>query len=644
MAFPAMTYGTGLKQSSQVQFGGLNHRKGAIDGEIWDMRNMTSDHYPVLSPREKRKILLEAENIRAVYCHGDTPVYVAGNDLYVDGAAYSLGKAEGEVYITAIGERIIVMPYKMLFDMTAKELKPLETSVSGSNVEFPLYGWLYGETAEANSIRIPGVNFADYFSEGDAVTIEGCTKHPENNTTPIIRGIDGDTLSFYENVFTLDALYYGHITTTTLVSWEPGNKVYYYFQIDKQWYRFTLYELEGWQGLFDHQEAIYIDEGEKLSFSMKENGSISLGWVDSFEGGGGAYGIPVEKTDMPPDKDASVDFSKTDGTTLDFFKRSKNTAEPGPVTISRKVPDMEFIFSCNNRLWGCKGDEIFGSKLGDPFNFNVFDGLSTDSFTVSLGTAGDCTAAINYNGYPLFFKEDGIFKLYGETPLNFSLVDAMTQGVKRGCGKSLAVAGEVLYFVSKNGVMAYTGGVPQYIGEPLGIRIREAVGGSDGRKYYLSADDGNGRRLYVFDTYRSMWHIEDELPAITMDYGAALLCAAEDGKIYALSYGADGGTEEEDVEWMVRFADATISSPNRKAISRLLIRADASGGGKADVFISFDSGEWQNIGTFRNDGKYTIEYPNIPTRCDHFALKLEGKGPVDIYGISYAYYHGSELH
>ena len=39
---------------------------------------------------------------------------------------------------------------------------------------------------------------------GDAVTIAGCTKHTENNKTPVIREIDGDKMYFYEYVFTLD--------------------------------------------------------------------------------------------------------------------------------------------------------------------------------------------------------------------------------------------------------------------------------------------------------------------------------------------------------------------------------------------------------------------------------------------------------
>ena len=88
--------------------------------------------------------------------------------------------------------------------------------------------------------------------------------------------------------------------------------------------------------------------------------------------------------------------------------------EPGPITIARTLPDMDFICVNDNRLWGCKGDSIYCSKLGDPKNFNVFDGLGTDSFQVDAGSAGDFTACASFLGYPCFFKADRIYKMYGD--------------------------------------------------------------------------------------------------------------------------------------------------------------------------------------------------------------------------------------
>lgn len=635
MNLPKPNYTTPLRQSYQAQFGGLNHTKGASDGDIYDMRNMTSDHYPVLSPREKRKLIATADNIRGVYCHGDQLVYVAGNDLYVDGESYPLGEAEGDVFFAALGERIIVMPHKKLFDVATKEMKQMEASVSKSNAVFPLYGTLYNQTAEFNSIQMSNVDFADYFSVGDAVTIEGCTKRPENNLTAIIREIDGDVLSFYANTFTLDALYYGHETTTKLISWELATKVYYYFQIDKQWYRFSLYDMESWDAMFDHQEDIYIDKNEKLSFSIGENGELSLGWVDSFEGGGGAYGIPVEKSEAP-NKDPAVDSMTVNGTILTFFKRSKDTTEPGTITISRVIPDFDYILAVNNRLWGAKGDTVWGSKLGDPTNWNYFDGLSVDSYSVNLGSAGDITGIANYNGYPTFFKENGIYKLYGAYPSAFQIYSTATTGVKAGCGKSIAKIGEALYYVSKNGVMMYAGGVPRYIGNELGVRIGNAVGGTDGRKYYLCADG----LLYVYDTYMGLWHIEDKVNATAMSYGDDLVCVTADG--YIMTLGHSLKADEADVSWMVQFADAVVGSPNKKGVEKVLLRAVCEEDAYCDVYISFDHGEYEHIRKITQHTKATDILPIVLKRGDNFSLKLIGKGVVDIYSLSYHYYNGSE--
>ena len=125
-----------------------------------------------------------------------------------------------------------------------------------------------------------------------------------------------------------------------------------------------------------------------------------------------------------------------DKKTLRFYENTfrlpdgqESITEPGTVTLKRSVPDMDFVCTNENRVWGCKGDSIFASKLGDPYNWNVFDGLSTDAFSVESGTAGAFTACVSYLGYPCFFKEDKIFKMYGTIPTNFQLMSSAVLGV-----------------------------------------------------------------------------------------------------------------------------------------------------------------------------------------------------------------------
>ena len=51
-------------------FKGYNHNLRIGDGEFFDMRNMTSDYYPVLSPRGKRGVEVEVpECVAEVLMH-----------------------------------------------------------------------------------------------------------------------------------------------------------------------------------------------------------------------------------------------------------------------------------------------------------------------------------------------------------------------------------------------------------------------------------------------------------------------------------------------------------------------------------------------------------------------------------------------
>ena len=53
MKYPKLKAVETVRQMVDV-FKGYNHNLRIGDGEFYDMKNMTSDHYPVLSPRKNR--------------------------------------------------------------------------------------------------------------------------------------------------------------------------------------------------------------------------------------------------------------------------------------------------------------------------------------------------------------------------------------------------------------------------------------------------------------------------------------------------------------------------------------------------------------------------------------------------------------
>ena len=314
MKLPETPYADGIGKRGQLQFYGLDHNLGAADGGPWDMRNLTSDYYPLLATRPKRKKTRKLTSGGGLFAW-DALAWVDGTGFYYGGAKKGDVTA-GEKRFAAIGAYIIILPDKKYYNTVSGAFGSLESTWSGWSLTFT-NGKLFEEAAEANTIRCANVRWADYFKPGDAVTISGCTKHTENNKTPVIREIDGDKLYFYENVFKLDG---------------------------------------------------------------------------------------------------------SEGTT--------EYTESGNLTVRRTVPDLNYLCENENRLWGCDGRTIYASKLGDPFNWNVYEGLDTDSYAVDTGSAGDFTGCVSFLGYPVFFKEDHIYKVYGSLPSNFEVMGSATLGVQ----------------------------------------------------------------------------------------------------------------------------------------------------------------------------------------------------------------------
>ena len=348
-----------------------------------------------------------------------------------------------------------------------------------------------------------------------------------------------------------------------------------------------------------------------------------------------------------------------DGQELRFYENSfTNGTEPGgqTVTIQRQVPELKYLCENENRLWGCTDTTIYASKLGDPFNFYVYDGLDTDSFAVDTGSAGNFTGCLSYLGYPTFFKERNIYKVYGSIPSNFEVMGSATLGLAAGSGNSLAVAGETLFYLSHSGVCMYTGGIPSPISKAFGQeRYKNAVAGSDGLKYYLSAQDSKDAwHLFLYDTQRGMWHEEDDTHVIAFAYSEGNLYYLNDaGEIWITGTPQDPpeSEAEEDFAWFAEFADYTDESANKKGVSKIQIRMELEEGASCTVKLRFDStGEWTvpNQGKIdyiadETDAKRSYTLAIIPRRADHYRLRLEGTGGCRIYSIAIEYYEGSEL-
>ena len=84
MSLPSMLYGSGIGKYNQTSYGGYNHNLAALDGQIYDMQNMSSDYAPLLSPRPQRYITRTLTQPYGLYAN-DGLYWVDGTAFYADG-------------------------------------------------------------------------------------------------------------------------------------------------------------------------------------------------------------------------------------------------------------------------------------------------------------------------------------------------------------------------------------------------------------------------------------------------------------------------------------------------------------------------------------------------------------------------------
>ena len=393
-----------------------------------------------------------------------------------------------------------------------------------------------------------------------------------------------------------------------------------------------------WSGAVTFSDGQYAGQAAKGCAMISKAGAFPFSAGDAVRISGTAKN----------DKTIIVREVSDDRMTLTFYENSVEIGDEAAVTVSRDVPELRFICENDNRLWGCDVNTIYASKPGDPFNWNVFDGLSTDSFAVDVGSAGEFTACISYRGYPCFFKENQIYKVYGSKPSDFQAMKSASLGVDAGSDASPAAAGETLFYLSRVGITAYTGGMPQVMSEAFGdTRYSDAVGGSDGERYYVSMRSADGWSLFCYDTERNLWHKEDDTEAVAFAYDHGLWMLSADGRLWLMGNAEEvpvDAVAETQIESRVEFGDFVEGDPNKKGTAKLQIRAELGAGATLAVKMMFDSdGEWRTVAVLKAETKKSYYLPIIPRRSDHFRIAFEGVGEWRVYSLTREHYAGSEL-
>ena len=329
---------------------------------------------------------------------------------------------------------------------------------------------------------------------------------------------------------------------------------------------------------------------------------------------------------------------------ITFEEGSALTAgtEAGAVKVERPVPDLDFICGNDNRLWGVNSEGIYASAWADPTNFRKLSALSTDSYFVEIGSAGDFTGMFSYSGDVLCFKDDKLYRVFGEYPAEYSVQSYDISGVQAGSQKSMAIINETLFYKGKEGIYAYSGGVPQLISYNLGLNnYFNAVAGVDGSHYYVSMQNVAGEwGLYVYDTFTKLWMKEDASAAVDFAYqdGFLYMINSYDGTMYKLN----DSESEELTEWEAEFTTFYGETLSRKTHNRVFMRVEMASGSFLEIHVQFDDGVFNKVFSTWFDGRKTMNIPIPIMRCDSFTIRLVGSGECKVMGMEREFVVGSE--
>jgi hypothetical protein len=565
-------------------FKGYNHNVRIGAGEFFDMKNLTSDEYPVLSPRKPRTVAETSDLLRFLgLVAKDTLGFVSGSQLYVDGHWFDLGlDTSTQKTLVSMGNYVLVFPDKKY------------------------------------------VNTQDYDDFGD---IEADAEYT-GDVTVFPCDINGNTLTILEAFPETPA--HGDIWHNSI-----DGKLYQYDSEDEKWviiettyvrlgalnsglgapfaemdgveiYDADCPEIPGLNGshVIWHKDADFIViEGSITGGVTIENGlkiARALPEMDYvIEAGNRLWGCRYG-----PKRDGSFgneiyaskpgDFKNWQffaGISTDSYAAS--VGSDGAFTGAVNYGGSPLFFK-ENMI-----HKVYGQY---PANFQITD-------TACRGVQKGCSRSLAIVNEVLYYKSrSGVCAYDGSAPVEVS--DALGHEVYHD-----AVAGGLghKYYVS----MLDPDDIPHMFAYDtrFGTWHKE-----DNTRAYEFCNFEN--RLYFTEVYNKPYN---------------------QGAEYRITCISGEAGNEGAVKWMAETGIIGTDTPYRTYIQRLDVRMSLELGSHVSFFIQYDStGAWEHVYTADYRELSSFSVPIRPRRCDHLRIRMVGTGPAKIFSICKHTGKGSE--
>lgn len=326
-----------------------------------------------------------------------------------------------------------------------------------------------------------------------------------------------------------------------------------------------------------------------------------------------------------------------------------------PASLGEAYPDLKYATVYGSRVFGVDDNLVYASAYNDyaDWELDTADDTSDANAWVSMSQSntkadGVFTGIYTYDNHVVLFKKDFTQLVYNnKNP--FRIVDVTAYGADNP--RAITETEGTLYFASRDMVYAFTGGVPQAIGENLGsVDLRNACMGSFKDRTYLCAGD----MLYHFKD--GVWSSRS-LASGVIQFASnenGLYALLENGDIVLVEETAADNTEDgtdtaEYGDWWFETDFMAAGKLDIRRVKKITVLCHIAAGAKVDVYLlkdgeTFSENASRKVLSSAGTGLRTLCGLVRGMSADMHRIRFVGHGKVRIHAAELQVSFGGDLY